>query len=364
MKRRLFLLPLLLVLGCKDQIIDPKTEVEETTVPSLCKPDFYPEPPSASFAGAKSAESVSSNRFKVRWEKHPEAKGYLIYMAKAQEELKLYKVADKEQSWAWINGLEPQTDYQAAVKLLDERGLYDANENTVQAATTNEPAYINQKSLYFDGFAGAALGPSKDVLPSRGFTVSLWFKTSHRQQGSSARLLTFHQGLSAGSALSLGVKRDKVFLRYRNEQRKPMELSHNQAYYDDAWHHLAAAYNGRFISLYLDGNKVVSELEDFIGFGDHPASLGSYTGIQKGFTGLVDELSLWTSAMSSMKIRDIYNQGRSDNLLAHARSNSLNVWLRLGDDHRDQADHLQDQMDFAHGVPVNIENGDFTADAP
>lgn len=360
----IFIFSAVLTNGCKDQIVNPEAEIREVSKPTVCPPQYYGEPPALVFAGAQRIDSVSSNQFAVHWEEADAASAYLVYVAKRGEELKLFKAVDRGSSSLLVSGLEPLTEYQVAVKILDERGLHDLNDKLLNATTNSAAAYRNQKSLYFDGFASISLGSSKNVLPSQNFTLSLWFKTGHRQETSEGRLLTFHRGFSAGTAFSLGVKRGEVFLQYRDGEGNLSKLSHSFSYHDNSWHHLTATYNGRFLNFYLDGNKISAEVAALSGLGDHPARIGSYTGSQKGFTGLIDEVSIWTSAMSAFKVRDLYNSGQSTDLLQHARAISLRVWHRLGDDGQDSSVQLRDQMGNAHGDPLNIESDDFSLDSP
>ena len=358
----LFILGGFLTSGCEDQITGA-TKIKEVTTPSICPPSTYPEPPSVDFAGAQTVDGIEQSRFQVHWNKNEEARAYMVFVGKEGEPMALHTTAHSSASSALINGLTPQTQYKVSVKLVDARGLYDVNETVIRATTASLPSYRNSSSLYFDGFASASLGPSRSVLPSRAFTISLWFKTSHRQNRSDARLINFHHGFSAGSALALGVRADSLFLAYKKDSGEFLEIKHNTPYFDGQWHHIAATYDGNELSLHFDGTKKSVELEGLSAFGEHPAHIGSYTGDQRGFTGNIDEVSLWTSAMDTSKIAELRNDGPID-LLQHRQASSLRVWHRMGDDPRDGASKLQDQMGNAHGSPLNIQTEDFTLDIP
>lgn len=350
--------------ACKDQIVGPETITKTVAAPSICTDPTYPEAPNVNFPGVLGFDSVEQTRFRVYWDQHDEATAYLIYVSKEGEELKLYQAADKNLNELWVEGLEPQTNYQVSVRLLDDRGLYDVNQKVLLVSTNNVPTYNNAKSLYFDGSAAASLAASEDILPNTGFTISMWFKTNHVQSPTEAKLINFHHDFSAGTAMGIGVRGSQIFAAYRNANGDLKELAHNFNYHDNAWHHVAVTYNGSAIGFYLDGNKVSQSLNDFIGFGAHAASIGSYTGRQKGFTGLIDEVSLWTAALGSQEVAAIRNAGSPGNLRNHSRQANLQSWYRMGDDTRDTQAGLRDQMGRFRASTLNIEAGDFTLDHP
>ena len=100
------------------------------------------------------------------------------------------------------------------------------------------------------------------------------------------------------------------------------------------------------------------------GIDDEMHSLGSYTGNKKGYKGLIDEVSIWSTAMSSLSVNRVYNDRVSNNLMTHPRHNSLLVWHRFGDDIKDSEDGLNDQLGNSHGAPLNIRSNDFVEDSP
>ncbi|MCO4755303.1 MAG: hypothetical protein KC478_12530 [Bacteriovoracaceae bacterium] len=354
---------LFMFFGCNDNVVEDKG-LKEITTPSICPVNPYPEPPSIQFAGIDSIDNVERNRFQISWQKHDQAVSYLIYAAEHGERLKLIKTVSSEDSSVWIDGLLPDTRYNAAVKLIDERGMYDLNEHTLGVVTNNIPAYNNQKSLLFSGFSSVALKGASDILKQDPFSLSLWFKTFTRQSRNEARLITLHHGSYAGSALTVGVRKDQMFLGYRDENQDFQEVNYPIHYHDSNWHHVAVTFNGRYLSFYVDGAKVKVIEDNLSSLGSHPISIGSYTGNKKGFSGLIDEVSIWTTAMGSNDVLSMYNDGVSTNLRNHSKKNSLHIWHRFGDSEQDSENGLFDQMGNSHGSPLNIRAKDFKQESP
>ena len=83
------------------------------------------------------------------------------------------------------------------------------------------------------------------------------------------------------------------------------------------WYHLVAVYNGSTVKLYLDGSEVASEnasvdqpsLTKLINIGN----FGYYTPLSsdlgRWFDGKIDEIAIWSKALSSTEVSTLYNSG-------------------------------------------------------
>lgn len=354
----------LVIIGCKDQANKTETVVEQVRTPSICPPSGpYPDPPNILFEGISEVSSPSQTQLTVKWNPITEAKAYLIYQRVPGEDFKLVHTRNAPGSKAIIRNLEADTTYEFMVRLLDERGMPDLNDKSISATTSAWPLYANNKSLKFNGVKSLNLAPSEELGVNNTFTISLWFKTSEDNQND-ARLFTFHKGSGASSAFYLAMDGNKLTLGYRNADDDFKKESIDGSYADNSWHHIAATYNGKFYVAYIDGVRQLRFKDSFIGLGSHPAHLASYTGSQKAFDGLIDEASIWKSALGSQDSVDIYNKGTPFDLRRHKRANTLQAWYRLGDDARDDAATVFDQVGSFNASPVNIRIEDYQADAP
>ena len=363
MKVNLLLIPLVAFLwGCQDNVFkEGKDRIIKT--PNATAPSPYPQdPPQTNFPGASFASEVKDTSFVVNWPASEEAKAYLIYNAEKGSRPKVVRAVEPPANCATIKGLRPGTEYITSVRTVDDRGLYDLNAKELEVVTNGSPSYKNAFSLSFKGETSAELAPGKDMLPEGLFTVSLWAKKSQSPKGEED-ILTIHEGRGPGSALTIGVKRDVVFLRYRGSG-KPQELAHEKPAGDGKWHHLAATYNGKYLAFYMDGHMVKKQVPDLPLFGTYPAYLGAYRPGARHFAGHIDEVSIWNTAMSSLKIRQIYNEGSAANLHEHPAAHRLVAWYRLGDDPDDSAVLLKDVIGNFDAKLFKALQEDFTQDTP
>lgn len=364
MKAKYLFIPLFasLLLGCEDNVFKEGKD-RFITQPGQSAPGPYPQdPPRTNFSGASAVSEVKDTSFQVSWESSEDAKAFLIYNAEKGSKAKLVRAVEPPATSATVEGLSPGTEYLVSVRLLDERGLYDLNKSEIGVMTSGARSYKNSLSLAFKGDTSAELGPGNEMLPEGLFTMSLWFKKLDQPKGEE-NLLVFHKGRQAGSALTIGVKRNEVFLSYRGAG-KPQQLTHQKPAGDGKWHHLAATYNGKYLAFYMDGHMISKEVNDLSLFGSYPAFLGSYAPNKRYFKGLMDEVSIWSTAMSAIKVREIYNEGSAANLHEHQMARRLVSWYRLGDSEADTVDRLKDMQGAFEASLFGAKLEDFTKDTP
>lgn len=77
----------------------------------------------------------------------------------------------------------------------------------------------------------------------------------------------------------------------------------------NAWHHLAATYDGTTIRLYINGAEVASKPQTgTITLNNNSLTLGNQTGYNEFFGGTADELRIWNVARTQAEIQDGMNK--------------------------------------------------------
>jgi hypothetical protein len=76
----------------------------------------------------------------------------------------------------------------------------------------------------------------------------------------------------------------------------------------NAWHHLAATYDGATMKLYIDGTLVASKAQTgTITTNGNPLALGNQTGFSEYFGGSADEFRIWNVARTQTQIQNSMN---------------------------------------------------------
>ena len=363
---------ILTLTSCKDKVTSDNVieTVRDTPASTPGDDDNQNEPSPYTFDGAKSSSKIGMRGFQVHWDTNPNAGSYHVFLLKdgKLDHQKSFNHPKSNSGNTLVNSLEPDTEYTVIVRMMDNEGRLDQNDVKLTVNTLAWPAYSNTKSVQFNGSQSISLGSSTSLINSNKFTISTWFKTATTQ--SDKRIINFHHASTAGSAVNFNVDGTNLVVGYKDDTSTYKKLEINFPYNDGSWHHMALTYNGKWFKVYIDGNLEKSLEDSFIGFGSHPASIGSYTGIQNGFTGLIDEVSLWRSAIGKVDVELIWNNGVPTDIRQHRRYVVLRAYYRLGDHSSDSPSSITDVYDATfnspifNGTPIGLSNSDFVLDTP
>lgn len=121
-----------------------------------------------------------------------------------------------------------------------------------------------------------------------------------------------------------------LFLGSRNEQgnarRKEFRSPHKMG--EKKWHHVAGSYDGKTMKIYLDGEVMGEQKQEFDFVGDNNASLwiGCARNKYAFVNGSIDEVAVWQRALSDDEIK----QAMSGNFLAVSPSDKMaTTWANM-----------------------------------
>jgi hypothetical protein len=353
--------------SCKDKVTSDNI-IETNTQTST--PGNENEPSPYKFGGAKSATNVGTRGFKVHWDTIAEAGSYHVFLIKdgVLDHKKSFNHPKNHSGDTLAKILEANTDYQVVVKMMDKQARLDQNNIKLSQTTAAWPVYSNGKSLLFNGSQSVSLGASNKLINNNRYTISLWFKTSTSQ--TDARLINFHSKASAQTAVNIHVDGTNLSVGYRDSANVYKKLEVSFPYFDGQWHHIVAVYNGNKHSVFVDGVRELQVADSFTGFGSHPATLGAYTGIQQGFSGNIDEVSIYRSVISTKDIKKIWNNGVPFDVRQFTSFKVLRAYYRMGDNFSDSETYIKDTFDSEfyspdfYGTPLGITAVDFVLDTP
>lgn len=148
-------------------------------------------------------------------------------------------------------------------------------------------------ALSFNGASSYASTSWGKLTGNSARTMALWFKTS---SSSNANFLSW--GVNVSNQLSqLGIYNGGLgYLGYGNNLTTPAS-----AYADGNWHHLAVAYDGSVMELYVDGalaNTAVTTLQT----GSSALNIGRSVTASNYFNGALDEVFVYNRALTGTEI--------------------------------------------------------------
>lgn len=180
-----------------------------------------------------------------------------------------------------------------------------------QAGRTNN-------GLYFDGVNDHVSLGNYD-LTSNQVTFSLWINSTDLANcsGLDCRILTKASSANASDHYWMFAENNtngSPTLRFRLKVNGTVQniVSTNYTLQNNTWYHLAATYDGSKIYLYINGTQVGSKT--IAGTIDKsstvPAVIGAAPGaMNKRFKGTIDQVRIYSRALSATEITNLYNQG-------------------------------------------------------
>jgi hypothetical protein len=217
-------------------------------------------------------------------------------------------------------------DNPAAIRSATDGVLVNAPTFVVD----NPPNYSNY-SLSFDGGDDfVELGSQAGDLRLSGSdgTISAWIKIDDVSAGDSAkRIVDKSDGGGAANGYALLVELDGSVGGFIDGVASLYSAAGTVT--DATWHHVVWTWDGTYSKIYIDGG-----LSATAGSTARPPSdttgmrIGSWShSTAREFDGLMDEVAIWNSALTSAQINDIYNGG----VPAALTSLSPLGWWRLGE---------------------------------
>ncbi|WP_456600671.1 PKD domain-containing protein, partial [Blastococcus sp. SYSU DS0616] len=198
-----------------------------------------------------------------------------------------------------------------------------------------EAAVAGDTAYSFDGTASATLATGTRTAAPSAFTQEAWIRTT-----SPGRVMGFGDArtgssstydrqvwVDEGGRLNFGVNARFLFWYL------PVTVTSSEAYDDGQWHHVAATLDSQGMALYVDGELVASRsgglspqpYSGYLRVGSDRAMGGAST-----FTGEIDEVALYQTALSAERVAAHAGAAGGSNLAPLARFTSTVTDLAVG----------------------------------
>ena len=188
-------------------------------------------------------------------------------------------------------------------------------------------------SLDFDGAGNSVNCTNDSVLDITGsITLSCWMKSSNT--GANRKLLTKDDGSTRSFQIntnhaSIG---PYTYFWLGGGTIKSVSTGTPNQIVDGNWHHVVSVFkSGEYIRMYIDGvqagNTGVTETTLDSSTANFLIGSNGWSGTV-GIDGNVDEVAVWSSALTDAQVNQVYNNGRPGDL----SSLSPVSWWRLGED--------------------------------
>ena len=193
------------------------------------------------------------------------------------------------------------------------------------------PPLSNTYSLSFDGAGDyLSISGSSDLSISGDLTISLWFKADTFSNFEYIFRLT--GATSTGKDRMLGISSSKLS---GNTYASGFGTLGNTALSTGTWYNAAVVYSGGSFVLYLNGSADSSSISATMNTVTYTETTIGKSYNSEYFDGLIDEVSVFDSALNVNNINAIYNGGDPIDLTTNQgdynSSSNLIGWWRMGD---------------------------------
>lgn len=194
----------------------------------------------------------------------------------------------------------------------DSVASFDGSDTTITYSAGN--GKINNGA----GFGGSSeidFGDSSSfTFTNEIMSVSLWMKAATGHTANRAFMLMKSNWTSG--VYEWAIFNDNAdhaqFQCYTSAGSAIMTAISTTDVFDDAWHHVVAVADGSKGYIYVDDSEESGGGVSFTGGMSDTAAvmkMGIGTGLTPGYTGALDEVGLWSRALSSTEVTQLYNSG-------------------------------------------------------
>lgn len=237
------------------------------------------------------------------------------------------------------------------------------------------PSSFSTKSLAFDGvdeFCSRADAAAHDL--STTWTISLWVKGSGA--GNYGAILFKSDNASDATRsyaiLDSGDSTGKAAIQlYEGSTQKRWNTS--SVVFDNTWHHLVWTFSSGTLNGYIDRVLDASPIKTVDGsitsLNNSTAGLRFGSQVSSGvaatfYSGRLNNVSLWSVALSGAEISALASGGKPVDLSTHSQYANCISWYKCGDGDTIGASGIVDTKGALHLSPTNMEAADIVTDAP
>ena len=208
------------------------------------------------------------------------------------------------------------------------------------------------------------------------FTVMFWFKRTDDKDGTNEDTnhlinnVMFSQG-SDNSNDNIEIGTEGTNIEIYLDTRGTSYMSYDAGISDNTWYHIALTFdmnNTNECSLYVDGELGASFSEPDSDLDDSrtsPITIGDTRHYEQPFTGLIDEVAVWTRVLTSSQISAIYNSGSGIGDVTTSYSSDLELYIKFEQNLNDDSGNSHDgTFSGSGGTNSSATYNDITSSIP
>jgi hypothetical protein len=231
--------------------------------------------------------------------------------------------------------------------VIDQFNITKTRDNSSSSSSSTHTLPLNSSSsspsvaseednnnLRFNGCQYEAVPSNTSLQPTR-YSIAAWFKTN-----TDSRVVTYIMskggvgGENPGQNMNFGLlmtSGERIRGGFETRTGEDYFVNSSSSYDDGLWHYAVLTYNGSTLKLYMDGREIAAKptggaVPD--NTGQAPVVIGATSrGLDRYFTGSIDEVRIWNRAITPTEVTDQYNN-ETFNPSGQVLYLSLDKWQR------------------------------------
>ncbi|MFA6340665.1 MAG: LamG-like jellyroll fold domain-containing protein [Candidatus Paceibacterota bacterium] len=194
--------------------------------------------------------------------------------------------------------------------LIDTSGFGNVGTCTTCPTYATTSGYNNKGAYDFTSGTTISCG-SNAILNSTSYTLSAWFNTTAESPDdtSGRRLFVLYETVGS-TKITLMLRNNRPEVLWKTPGGSAVELSTNIVANDGAWHNLTATTDGTVFKVYLDGVLKNTNLSSSMKTTFNSCYIGML------HIGLIDDVRIYQSILSSSDIQKLYADGKTSHEVA------------------------------------------------
>lgn len=226
----------------------------------------------------------------------------------------LYNIETSEDLLTWTPGFDASPDLLTRLVFKDASAI-DLPMRFYRARSLGADGVLSPgHALQFDGAVRSVQVPHLPAFNAYPITVSAWINTAHTAAQVGGIVSKYADAsLNGWSILSYAGRVRAFYFASPTAFVWDGGLGLDGGFIaDGAWHHVAMVIGAAGGTIYVDG--VARNSLDWVGTPDacstiQPVQMGRYFNYPYGFTGQIDDVSLWSMELSGLQVLDLYRRG-------------------------------------------------------
>lgn len=200
-----------------------------------------------------------------------------------------------------------------AAEVRDSSGFGNHGTAATAGLTTTAQGKFG-RAAKFDGSGGVVVPDAASLRPDVALTVTAWVNPTFIETNGSG-IVSKRRGFGSDTAFSLFLLRDAdpdshLFGDVQGEESRFLSVS---PFVPNSWAHVALVFDGSAApsvrsKLYVNGELDITSADTAANIQPYTSDvvIGHLVGGGETFTGLIDEVAVWTRALSASEIHDVF----------------------------------------------------------